>query len=141
MIYTKKYPKLPFLVLGFTYVFLLNISTTLVSLKIAIILIVIMPIFIEHQLQVEKEKVKYQVLLFSKPIYNKTMVSTDIQKIIFKRVGWVTKAAIIKTKMGLNIRIVDFNPKQVYFELISHAEENKIDVYKEKDFNTLMKMG
>ncbi len=100
-----------------------------------------MPIFIEHQIQVEKEKINYQVLLFSKPIYNKTMVNTEIQKIIFKRVGWVTKAAIIKTKKGLNVRIVDFNPKQIYFELISYAEENKIAVYKKKDFNTLMKMG
>jgi hypothetical protein len=56
-----------------------------------------------------------------------------------KRIGWNTKGAIIQVKKGFNIRVVNFTPNNVFFNLIDFANENGISISKTKDYLILEK--
>jgi hypothetical protein len=57
----------------------------------------------------------------------------------FKRVGWATKVAIIQVEKGLNIRVVNFVPKNVFVVLIDFANKHDISISKTKYYLILEK--
>ncbi len=72
-------------------------------------------------------------------LYRKVVYTHQITKMKFKRVGWATKAAIIQVEKGLNIRVVNFVPNNVFVDLIDFANKYDISISKTKDYLILEK--
>lgn len=96
--------------------------------------------FITYTLEIKKHQVSYVIQLFGLTIYRKEVVSTHIKKMIFKRIGWNSKLAIIKVHKGIPIRVALFKPETVYDDLIRFCEENAVPYHKTKDYTILEKM-
>ena len=101
----------------------------------------LLSVFVKYTLLIKKHKVSYIVQLFGLTLYHKQIVSTDIKKIIFKRIGWKLKLAVIKVHKELPIRVALFKPERVYDDLIVFCEENEIHYDKTKDYKIIEKMG
>ena len=97
--------------------------------------------FVTYQVVINKHTIRYTIKLFGLKIYNKEIVHTDVAKIIFKRIGWNSKLAVIKVRKGLSIRVAYFKPDDVYKDLIVFCEENAIQYEKTKDYKIIEKMG
>ncbi|GAA0453559.1 hypothetical protein GCM10008935_05400 [Alkalibacillus silvisoli] len=65
----------------------------------------------------------------------------DIQKIMFKRVGFKQSGAVIKLKSGFNIRVYLFKPKRIYQDLDDFAERYEVSKNKTEDYLILEKMN
>ncbi|RWZ58613.1 hypothetical protein EQV77_06500 [Halobacillus fulvus] len=91
-------------------------------------------IFTTFKVTIKNNKLTYQIFVFKRKIYSKTVLPENIQSIHFKRAGWVTKAAIIHVKKGANLRVIGFTPERVYGDLQSFAEQYEVAVRKSKDY-------
>lgn len=97
--------------------------------------------FVTYQVVINKHTIRYTIKLFGLKIYNKKIVHTDVANIIFKRIGWNSKLAIIKVRKGLSIRVAYFKPNHVYEDLIVFCERSAIQYEKTKDYKIIEKMG
>jgi len=116
-----------------------NISLRLYC--ILILLIQISGLFIKYSFSIEEDKVIYKIFLLNFQIYQKQAKHSTIKKVIFKRVGWKTKLALIKIDKGIPIRISLFTPVSIFNELIAFCEKNNIEYEKTKDYKILEKMA
>ncbi|WP_188653704.1 hypothetical protein [Pontibacillus salipaludis] len=91
-------------------------------------------LFIHYECTIDSNYVSYRVLFFSWPLYKRTLSPNEIKQIKFKRVGWNTKGAIIKTKKGPQVRITHFTPEDVYTDLTNFAAAHNLSVYKTNDY-------
>ncbi|MFE4898278.1 hypothetical protein [Peribacillus butanolivorans] len=100
---------------------------------------ILVAIFIQFKFRIEKNRLSYQILFLTMPIYKKVVYPKQIVQMKFKRVGWATKGVIIQVNKGLNIRIFGFAPDNVLIDLIKFANENDISTYKTKEYLVLEK--
>ncbi|MBU9721263.1 MULTISPECIES: hypothetical protein [Bacillaceae] len=62
----------------------------------------------QSKFSIHDDHVQYQVyILFKVPIFNRVIYPNQINEIKFFRVGWLKKAAILRLKKGLNIRLAN----------------------------------
>lgn len=108
-------------------------------LQILLAIFLLLSMFIRFKFVIDDGYLKFQTILFSIPIYTKVLFPNQINQIKFKRVGWTTKCAIIQVSKGFNVRIVNFNPSNVFVDLIDFAHEKGISISKTKDYLILEK--
>lgn len=94
---------------------------------------------ITYTLTLHKQALHYTIRLFGIPIFRKEIIPSDIQMILFKRTGWISKLGIIKLHKGLSIRVSLFKPEKIYDDLIIFCEENTIYYEKTKDYTLIEK--
>ncbi|RLL48463.1 hypothetical protein D8M04_04160 [Oceanobacillus piezotolerans] len=75
------------------------------SLFLFVLLIAIWLASFRFKFTIHREHLIYQILLFNKPIIKKNIYPDQINQLKLIRVGWAKKAAIIKMKKGINIRL------------------------------------
>ncbi len=130
LVSTAKPPRIALAILLIVQILFFDVSATLpiFIFRLALIIFIFCALFVRYQFSIEKKKLVYQILLFSKPMYKRILEPNEISEIRFKRVGWGAKAAIVKAKQGVNWRIINFEPVQVYMELANFAKENRVKV-------------
>ena len=131
-----------FLLIG--YVTLLNILSDInVGSRVLYVLIVLLAtvlLFISFKFSIHNDQLVYEILLFKKPIVIKRIYPEEIKYLKFIRVGWAKKAAIIKMKKGINIRLALLEPPKAYDHLIEFAETHEVAIVKSKDYLILERM-
>lgn len=94
-------------------------------------------IFIRYTFEILNHSLVFEIRLFGVKIYRKEMVLSSIKKIIFKRVAWGKRCAIVKNQTGFNVRIVDVYPKDVFNDLLTFANHYDIPVIRTNEYNML----
>ncbi|MFT4417332.1 hypothetical protein ACLM5H_26290 [Fredinandcohnia humi] len=116
-----------------------DFSNGLLYFQIGLVVFILLSLFIQFRVKIGDGYLVYQILFIALPIYKKEVSHNQIALIKFKRVGWMTKGAIIQVKKGFNIRVVHFSPDNIFVDLIYFANENSIPISKTKDFRILEK--
>ena len=116
-----------------------DLSNWLRFIQVIFTLIIFSSLFINFTFEIKEGYLIYQVLFFNVPLYKKSIYPNQIRQIKFKRVSWYSKGAIIQVKKGINIRIVNFVPNDVFKDLIDYANKNDISYSKTKDYFNLEK--
>jgi hypothetical protein len=101
---------------------------------IPLALFVFLTIFINFKLEITDGFLTFQIRVFTLTIYKKTVSPNQIEKLIFKRVGWGNRGVIVKNQKGFNFRIINFSPINIYHDLIEFANRYDIPIYKTKDY-------
>jgi hypothetical protein len=99
----------------------------------------VMALGINYQLEVEDHQMCYRLSFLSFRLYKKTMTPDSINSIIFKRADWTKKKAVIKVKKGMNIRVMDYEPTQVFIALHKFTADHGIATKKTRDYKLLEK--
>lgn len=107
--------------------------------QIILLSLVFLALFIRYKFVIEESRLTYQVLLVNVPIFIRELQPNDIQNVKFKRVGWAKKAGIIKPKKGINLRIINFSPDDVFDKLKDFVTVYDISSSKTKDYQILDK--
>ena len=97
-------------------------------------------LFINHSCSIEEDRVIYTTFFARFPIYKKKVSPSQIKKVVFKRVNWQTKLAVIKLHKGISIRISLFKPDSVFNDLLTFCEKHTIHYEKTRDYNILEKL-
>ncbi|MDI3091147.1 diguanylate cyclase [Priestia megaterium] len=113
----------------------------LAFLLLLAILCSFLSLFLRYEFQIDKDTLTYRTYILWFKVYAKTVKSRDIKKIVFKRLSWKTKLAVVKVENGWNMRIALFNPPNVFKELETFAHEYDIDIKKTSDYKILGKMS
>lgn len=108
-------------------------------MNIIIVIAIVTILCIQYQLQIDQERLTYQIFLLSTPIYTKEVIPEQITEIKFIRVDWAKKGAIVRMKKGFNIRVILFHPISVCKHLEQFAYENNVSVNKTRDYKILEK--
>lgn len=95
---------------------------------------------IRFKFKIHDSHLVYQIMLFNKSIIKKAIYPEQINLMKFIRVGWAKKAAIIKVKKGINIRLAVLEPQKAYDHLIEFAKNYDITIVKTKDYLILERM-
>ena len=95
---------------------------------------------INYSFSIEEDKVIYTTFLARFPIYKKKVAPSHIKKVVFKRVNWQTKLAVIKLHKGIPIRITLFKPDSVFNDLLTFCEKHTIQYEKTRDYKILEKL-
>ena len=85
----------------------------LAFLLLLAILCSFLSLFLRYEFQIDKDTLTYRTYILWFKVYAKTVKSRDIKKIVFKRLSWKTKLAVVKVANGWNMRIALFNPPNV----------------------------
>lgn len=99
------------------------------------------PFFLRYEFQIDKDTLTYRTYILRFKVYAKTVKPRNIKKIVFKRLSWKTKLAVVKVENGWNMRIALFNPPNVFKELETFAHEYDVDIQKTSDYKILEKMS
>ncbi|MQR87571.1 diguanylate cyclase, partial [Bacillus megaterium] len=89
----------------------------LAFLLLLAILCSFLSLFLRYEFQIDKDTLTYRTYILWFKVYAKTVKPMDIKRIVFKRLSWKTKLAVVKVESGWNIRIALFNPPNVFKEL------------------------
>ncbi|MFZ3578763.1 hypothetical protein [Virgibacillus sp. DJP39] len=95
---------------------------------------------LQFRFRINKDHLVYQILFFNLSIFKKEVYPNQIVKLKFTRIGWAKKCTLIHMKKGINIRIADFEPKDILVQLINFANTNNIAVDKTKDYLIIEKL-
>ncbi|MBQ4866824.1 diguanylate cyclase [Priestia megaterium] len=96
-------------------------------------------LFLRYEFQIDKDTLPYRTYILWFKVYAKTVKPTEIKKIVFKRLSWKTKLAVVKVENGWNMRIALFNPPNVFKELETFAYEYDVDIQKTSNYKILEK--
>jgi hypothetical protein len=96
---------------------------------------------LRYEFQIDKDTLTYRTYILWFKVYAKTVKPMDIKRIVFKRLSWKTKLAVVKVENGWNMRIALFNPPNVFKELETFAHEYDVDIQKTSDYKILEKMS
>lgn len=110
------------------------------SLFLFVLLIAIGLASFRFKFTIHPEHFIYQILLFNKIILKKEIYPEQVNQLKLIRVGWAKKAAIIKMKKGINIRLSVLEPPEAYEQLIEFAEKHDIKIFKTNDYFILERM-
>ncbi len=94
-------------------------------------------LFARYTFSIGKDQVIYQISLFKLPLYQKKADHSTIKRVLFKRVNWKTKSAVIKFDKGIPIRISLLSPDSVFTELMAFCEKHHIEYEKTKEYRML----
>lgn len=86
------------------------------------------------------ETITYTIQIFGLTVHRKEITPSNIKKMVFKRVHWRSKLAVIQLDKGFSIRVDRFQPENVYDHLITFCEENTIQYDKSRDYKIVEKM-
>ncbi|MBY0212823.1 MULTISPECIES: hypothetical protein [Priestia] len=106
----------------------------LAFLHLLAILCLFLSLFLRYEFQIDRDTLTYRIYILWFKVYEKTVKPGDIKKIVFKRLSWKTKLAVVKVENGWNMRIALFNPPNVFKELETFAHEYDIDIKKTSDY-------
>ena len=95
---------------------------------------------INYSFIIKDNQVIYTIFFLSYPIYEKQVTSSHIKKVVFKRVSWKTKLAVIQLHKGFSVRISLFKPGSVFHDLIAFCETHHIPYEKTRDYTILEKL-
>ena len=115
-------------------------TTALKWLFLIIFIIAFLITLFKYTLVINNHTIVYTIQLFGLTIYRKKVEPLDIKKIIFKRINWKSKLAVIKIQKGFSIRVTLFTPENVFNDLIKFCEDNAIHYEKTKDYKIIEKM-
>ena len=96
---------------------------------------------LRYEFQIDKDTLTYRTYILWFKVYAKTVKPMDIKRIVFKRLSWKTKLAVVKVENGWNMRIALFNPPNVFKKLEIFAHEYDVDIQKTSDYKILEKMS
>ena len=96
---------------------------------------------INYSFSIEEDKVIYTMFFARFPIFKNKVAPSHIKKVVFKRVNWNTKLAVIKLHKGISIRISLFKPDSVFNELITFCEKHTIQYEKTQDYKISQKIN
>ncbi|MGG0032070.1 diguanylate cyclase [Priestia megaterium] len=94
---------------------------------------------LRYEFQIDKDSLIYRTYILWFKVYAITVKPMDIKRIVFKRLSWKTKLAVVKVENGWNMRIALFNPPNVFKELETFAHEYDVDIQKTSDYKILEK--
>lgn len=117
-----------------------NFSKGLLYFHIIILLFSLFSFFIQYKLEIKDGYLTYQFLFIERPLYKRVIHPYRITNIKFVRFGWSTKGAIIQINKGINIRVFNFEPNNVFLDLLDFANQNSISIQKTKDYQILERM-
>ena len=132
-----------FILLIFLTLILLIQGWKYIGLRIFLLFVLafqLLALCINYSFSIEEDKVIYTTFLARFPIYKKKVAPSHIKKVVFKRVNWQTKLAVIKLHKGIPIRIALFKPDSVFNELITFCEKHTIQYEKTRDYKILEKL-
>ncbi|QCR31192.1 hypothetical protein [Lysinibacillus sp. SGAir0095] len=127
-------------------IFVFNTSVTVSGLEkealviriVAIVAIIILA-FVRFKFYIEENTLTYEIMLFTILLYKRRVFPDDIKHVKFVRTGWAKKAAIIKVKKGINLRIINFEPTHVCPDLNKFTDKHSISISKTNDYILLDK--
>lgn len=105
--------------------------------NLILFLLITCSFFITYTMNITEDKISYAIQFFGLFLYKKQAPFSDIKKVIFKRAGWATKLAVIKTDKGFPIHVMLFKPEHVFEELTEFCNRNKVEYERTKDFDIL----
>ncbi|MFV5316721.1 diguanylate cyclase [Priestia megaterium] len=91
-------------------------------------------LFIRYEFEIDRDTLTYRIYILWFKVYAKTVKPRDIKRIVFKRLSWKSKLAVVKVENGWNMRITLFNPPNVFKELETFAHEYDVDIQKKADY-------
>ena len=94
---------------------------------------------LRYEFQIDKDSLTYRTYILWFKVYAITVKPMDIKRIVFKRLSWKTKLAVVQVEKGWNMRIALFNPPNVFKELETFAHEYDVDIQKTSDYKILEK--
>jgi hypothetical protein len=103
-------------------------------IQLLLAVFILVAIFIKFKIYMEDDYLTYQIVFFTKTIYQKTVYPNQINQIKFIRLGWKGKGAILQLKKGFNIRVVNFVPSNILNDLTQFANKNGILISQTKDY-------
>ena len=106
----------------------------LAFLLLLAILCSFLSLFLRYEFQIDKDTLTYRTYILWFKVYAKTVKPMDIKRIVFKRLSWKTKLAVVKVENGWNMRIALFNPPNVFKELETFAHGYDVDIQKTADY-------
>ncbi|HWL24132.1 diguanylate cyclase [Priestia aryabhattai] len=106
----------------------------LVFLHLLAILCLFLSFFLRYEFQIDRDTLTYRIYILWFKVYAKTVKPRDIKRIVFKRLSWKTKLAIVQIENGWNMRVALFNPPNVFKELETFAHKYDVDIQKKADY-------
>ncbi|TGB03431.1 hypothetical protein [Halobacillus salinus] len=95
--------------------------------------------WVRFYFHIDSDVLKYRIEWFGKPLLKVDVAPEEIKKLSFKRASWKNKAAVVKRKRGLPIRLVVLEDEAGYDRLIAFGEEHGIPIRKSRDYKILEK--
>ena len=112
----------------------------LVAISIYFVLLVI-TVFIEYTVSIENDEIRLVAHIFSLKLYRKNLPVSKMKKIVFKRVGWAKKSAVIILHTDSRFRIPYYSPSEAFDALEKFAIKNNIEYDKTRDYVIVEKMA
>ncbi|WP_413367688.1 hypothetical protein [Lysinibacillus sp. 3P01SB] len=116
-------------------------SVYLTAVLLIVVAINLIALFIKYEFIIGADDVTFTTYFLWLKLYEKRVDKNSIKQVNFKRTGWQTKSAAIKTTEGFSIRLASFAPADLFEELIHFCEKHSIPYNKTKDFLILEKMS
>lgn len=105
--------------------------------NVLLILFFITLFFVKYTFTIQDEHLSYEVFIMTFCIYKRVFSPSQMKKVEFKRYGWAKQGAVIRTKKGLNLRLVLFSPNEIFNELLTFTAKHDIPTSKTKDYQLL----
>lgn len=106
-------------------------------LQLVLAFIIGMALLVEYKVDINEGYLTYQIELFHLTLYKKVVHHRQIKGLKFKRIGWAQKCVMIKNEKGFPIKLANFNPNNIYQNLIDFATVYDIPISKTKDYMIL----
>jgi hypothetical protein len=100
-------------------------------------IILLLSYFIRYQIVFRHSTIAYNVTFLGKVLISKRIEAATICKLTFKRVGWSSRGAFIHTKKLLPIRLINFQPEEMYEYLYSFGRKHHIPIFMKEDYKVL----
>ncbi|MBM7579797.1 hypothetical protein [Jeotgalibacillus terrae] len=103
----------------------------------ATLLYCLLTLFIHFTFCITGGKLTFNTFFMKWRIYKRNISPSDIKEIKFKRANWAAKLALIKTANGLPIRLFNFHPKYLFWQLEQFCKIHKVPYKKSRDYKII----
>ncbi|KIL50154.1 hypothetical protein KP77_15290 [Jeotgalibacillus alimentarius] len=107
------------------------------SMFIALILFNLLTLFIHFTFSINEGKLTFNTFFMKWLIYSRDISPSDIKEVKFKRANWAAKLVLIKTTNGLPVRLFNFHPEYLFWQLEQYCKIHKVPYKKSKDYKIL----
>ena len=111
----------------------------LVAISIYFILLII-TVFIQYTVSIENNEIRLVAHIFGLNLYRKNVPVSKMKKILFKRMGWAKKSAVIILHTDSRFRFPYHSPNEAFDALEKFAIKNNIEYDKTRDYVIVEKM-
>ena len=98
------------------------------------LLIAILLGLLRFSFQIEPHSLIYRISFWEWTVLKMEIEPEEISRVRFFRVSWKEKAAVVKRKRGMNIRLVVFKSPEAYEALIEFCDDHEVEVVKTRDY-------